>query len=739
MQSEPKMWRLLQVAKNLNVSIKTLADYLDSLGYIVQNNPNFQISDQQYELAIQYFSNNVQASTYRVVKEIHQTLFNFLYAEYLIKVDTFFFTVRKNDKLGKLSAGHWFTGNGENLFFSFWNGNDVINKTPNIYFSIATDGSTTLNLSALPNSSLKTDEEAVNKAKFLNGLAKVLNMKQTKRDGNLINHWQKSYQISPIENEPVYITSLKYFLQTDKVEIDKLVSFSEAMQPISLGVGNNKIGKLDKNTFHTDLEKILDYQNNRVEGRKIRRYGVEKHLILKNLRLTYIGHFENLELDLSKRVTILIGENGTGKSTILRAIVLALVGTNETKILNLQHPSLQNLLQMEGTMLSKISYAMQGKIELTYEYDNTSYINRIKLQHNEKNIAVDISEESFDTTINSFGVFEADEFRTLVMGFPQVQGGTNEKLNEWIPNHKDIKQSHTKDVINLLYNEPADWVDSLNSWIIDLYKGDAVKHRKGEAMQNQPIIDSVFEIISEVTSRKITFYDLINEDNPKSRVRVLIDSETTPIPLDLISQGYKNVFGWVAQLVKRVYDLTIIPKVMGKLTVIGKIELPIGGNKKDKTQNLEKDTKNKTKELFNDFATVFIDEIDTYLHPSWQTKILSVLVSRFPNIRWVVTTHSPLVVSGIPNDISNVYWIRGSYQPLNLKLYGNEIGVVLLKAFGLMHLRNNKIQEQLDNLFVFLETEQLKKAEILLNSLKTQVEEDPDILRAETVLFSLKS
>jgi hypothetical protein len=74
-----------------------------------------------------------------------------------------------------------------------------------------------------------------------------------------------------------------------------------------------------------------------------------------------------------------------------------------------------------------------------------------------------------------------------------------------------------------------------------------------------------------------------------------------------------------------------------------------------------------------------------------------------------------------------------------MKLYGNEIGVVLLKAFGLIHLRNNKIQEQIDNLFVFLETEQLEKAEILLNSLKTQVEDDPDIFRAETVLSSLKS
>ena len=38
--------------------------------------------------------------------------------------------------------------------------------------------------------------------------------------------------------------------------------------------------------------------------------------------------FENISLDLSKQVTVLIGENGSGKSTILRAIALGITGTD---------------------------------------------------------------------------------------------------------------------------------------------------------------------------------------------------------------------------------------------------------------------------------------------------------------------------------------------------------------------------------------------------------------------------
>ncbi len=43
---------------------------------------------------------------------------------------------------------------------------------------------------------------------------------------------------------------------------------------------------------------------------------------------------------------------------------------------------------------------------------------------------------------------------------------------------------------------------------------------------------------------------------------------------------------------------------------------------------------------------VIIDEIDQHLHPSWQRKVISLLESRFPNIQFIVATHSPLCAGG---------------------------------------------------------------------------------------------
>jgi predicted ATP-binding protein involved in virulence len=49
-------------------------------------------------------------------------------------------------------------------------------------------------------------------------------------------------------------------------------------------------------------------------------------------------------------------------------------------------------------------------------------------------------------------------------------------------------------------------------------------------------------------------------------------------------------------------------------------------------------------------AVVLIDELDLHLHPTWQRALIPALKSTFPNIQFIVTTHSPLVLSGLEPD-----------------------------------------------------------------------------------------
>lgn len=58
-------------------------------------------------------------------------------------------------------------------------------------------------------------------------------------------------------------------------------------------------------------------------------------------------------------------------------------------------------------------------------------------------------------------------------------------------------------------------------------------------------------------------------------------------------------------------------------------------------------------------GVVLIDEIELHMHPSWQRSVLKQLRETFPNIQFIITTHSPIVLSEVDDDY-NVLFLRNS-------------------------------------------------------------------------------
>ena len=56
------------------------------------------------------------------------------------------------------------------------------------------------------------------------------------------------------------------------------------------------------------------------------------------------------------------------------------------------------------------------------------------------------------------------------------------------------------------------------------------------------------------------------------------------------------------------------------------------------------------RDVFQEHGVVLIDEIDQHLHPRWQLTIVKKLRSLFPNIQFIMTTHSPVIVLGSSED-----------------------------------------------------------------------------------------
>ncbi|MBR1834919.1 MAG: AAA family ATPase [Bacteroidales bacterium] len=91
---------------------------------------------------------------------------------------------------------------------------------------------------------------------------------------------------------------------------------------------------------------------------------------------------------------------------------------------------------------------------------------------------------------------------------------------------------------------------------------------------------------------------------------------------------------------------------------------------------------------------VLIDEIDLHLHPSWQRTILRSLKEVFPNVQFIVTTHSPVVVIGAIN-IAQVLHLDGNrIHNMPLDTYQDyDAGLLLLsELFGMDSIQRQEIE-----------------------------------------------
>ena len=80
-------------------------------------------------------------------------------------------------------------------------------------------------------------------------------------------------------------------------------------------------------------------------------------------------------------------------------------------------------------------------------------------------------------------------------------------------------------------------------------------------------------------------------------------------------------------------------------------------------------------------GVVLIDELELHMHTSWQRKVISMLKKTFPNIQFIITTHSPQILGEVDHDF-NVYALSRN---------GSDIQVV--QTTGMFGMDSNSILE----------------------------------------------
>jgi predicted ATP-binding protein involved in virulence len=80
---------------------------------------------------------------------------------------------------------------------------------------------------------------------------------------------------------------------------------------------------------------------------------------------------------------------------------------------------------------------------------------------------------------------------------------------------------------------------------------------------------------------------------------------------------------------------------------------------------------------------VMIDEVDLHLHPKWQAKVLPALGGLFPQVQFLVTTHSPTIVANFESKLGQLHAIHpNSVIRPTARYFGKEINEVLQNILG---------------------------------------------------------
>lgn len=607
------------------------------------------------------------------IEKIHFDCLEYLYEEQYLEDNNFTFCLRSKNTRRRLDKGYFFLGDDNSCAISFWAGRDWIEKTSNIFINISIKGIIRLFFTA---------NDSEKKAIFLKQVASLVGAKQVKYRGEERPFWIKSYSKYW---EKDYLEVLKEFVRKDKEIIDAQIFKAKRRGDINL----EDIDFISIEDFKPNLERaILRIRN----GVGYERNGIEVDqaaIRLQKISLQQIAMFENFSMDLSSRITCIIGDNGTGKTSLLKAIALGLIGIDESTEINAEHSKfkeLQALLRMTGLDgHGNIRYGGTGKIDLTYQM-REKYTNTILLEQEENALDVvlkdDIESDGF------VGLIDSNYFPNLVIAF--TQGG---HVRDYKFGTYEKHRGNIGDISALLFNTKQEYFEDLEEWIFNL-DGDS----SGEDRAKK-ILEFVFEVVSGVVGLSVT---LERVEHQRNEIWVRIDQDE-PVLFKLVSQGFTKVFAWIGHFIKRLSET------------------------------------NPDLEEFKDAkAILMIDEIDTYLHPKWQRNILAFLAKTFTNTQFIVTTHSPLVANYINSKEINgrvalyrLDKVANSVQATRFdKVYGRDLSAIFYDWMGINE-RPKEVTHKIDQILAFIDDEtqeSIAKAKELLQELEL---EEHDVIMAE--------
>lgn len=434
---------------------------------------------------------------------------------------------------------------------------------------------------------------------------------------------------------------------------------------------------------------------------------------IDQLEIENFKKFARLDFSLHPQFTLFVGENASGKTTILDALAIAasvwLINVPDS---TLSANSCRNILPMEIRLEPEIKgdriqfqerrpVIIRAKGQIG-EHQGVSWTRQIyrdgkKSSNAEAKQVLDCIKDIYDRD-------EAGENVLCPVLAYYGAGRAWLPSNKRIPKQKQGGPARRWAAFDDCFNERIRFPE-LQKW----FSREAIE-RGNRGGRWRP----GFEAVKHAVLRCVPDADNIWFDTDRDQIVLSVHGNAQPF--DNLSAGQRMMFALVA-------DLAI------KAVTQNAYLLP--------SDELRSEDRPLPRVLKETPGLVLIDELDVHLHPRWQRRVVSDLKETFPAIQFACTSHSPQII--------------GEMKPEEIRLLDSDEMTTPSHSFGvdssrileeLMHAssRNSSVEKLLSDLSGFIDHEDFDGARQLLSQVEAALgRDDPEITRARTLMSFLES
>lgn len=330
-----------------------------------------------------------------------------------------------------------------------------------------------------------------------------------------------------------------------------------------------------------------------------------EHLHVRNLRLLAEQEFSFLGADGQPRLwTVIVGENGVCKSTILQAVVLAALG-----------PKLGSALAQDAQQFRNANSNEPAEVRARFRpaaaHGPNPLVSSLRILPQRHDF---LEQEDPEPTADARRL---DDIRARrEPGWFVVGYGVGRFLSK--PGEVAVPQDPTLDRVEGLFDLHHKMLGmDFYSLLTGTYRDHFYSRLRNILLerdeQGEALLPGLEEIglFSRWGGRQAWPYSLAEGH----RVEIRVGDRSMRLPPGWLSDGYKAMLAWISDLLGHAF--------LDAQGDVNPVELQ---------------------------GVVLLDEIDLHLHPTWQRRIVPLLKRAFPKLQFIVTTHSPLILAGFEKE-----------------------------------------------------------------------------------------